>query len=175
MHCIVSHHLLLRPSRSSFFLNDTATTEIYTDLIQELFVQLLSKNRFEHYLETERTDYEIECEIGQIEPTKLLTGDLRKRHPETYRLARRISTLIQSSSNFRGFDSSGSGDEPHRRLANRVNGLIELSDGKGRRSSHEVNQRDHIISVRARQISINGRTVNYHTMSRNSNLSVIIL
>ena len=43
------------------------------------------------------SDYEIECEISQIELTNLLTAELRKRHPESYRLARRISTLIQSS------------------------------------------------------------------------------
>jgi hypothetical protein len=42
-----------------------------------------------------------------------------------YRLARRISTLIQSSTNFRRFDSSGVDDEPHRRLADRVYGLSE--------------------------------------------------
>ena len=55
------------------------------------------------------TDAEIECEIGQIELTEsCCTAELRKRHPESYRLARRISTLIQSSANFRRFDSNGS-------------------------------------------------------------------
>jgi hypothetical protein len=108
LHRIVSHHPLVRASRSAGLLVEEGATTAYTDLTQELFVQLLSKNRFEHYLESEMTDYEIECEIGQIELTNLLTAELRKRHPESYRLARRISTLIQSSSNFRRFDSSGS-------------------------------------------------------------------
>ena len=62
-------------------------------------MQLLTKSRFQHYLDTAMTDAEIECEIGQIELTNLLTAELRKRHPESYRLARRISTLIQSSAN----------------------------------------------------------------------------
>ena len=97
LHRIVSHHPLVRASRSAGLLVEEGSGAAYTDLTQELFVQLLSKNRFEHYLETNMTDYEIECEISQIELTNLLTAELRKRHPESYRLARRISTLIQSS------------------------------------------------------------------------------
>jgi hypothetical protein len=123
---------LVRASRSAGLLVEEGSSA-YTDLTQELFVQLLSKNRFEHYLETEMSDYEIECEISQIELTNLLTAELRKRHPESYRLARRISTLIQSSQNFRRFDTSGIDDEPHRRLADRVYGLSEWSDKKSRR------------------------------------------
>src|SRR5215813_3770275 len=106
LHRVVSHHPLVRASRSAGLLVEEGGSSAYSDLTQELFVQLLSKNRFEHYLETEMTDYEIECEISQIELTNLLTAELRKRHPESYRLARRISTLIQSSSNFRRFDTS---------------------------------------------------------------------
>src|SRR5207244_5819188 len=100
-----------------------SATSAYSELTQDLFVQLLTKSRFQHYLDTGMTDAEIECEIGQIELTNLLTAELRKRHPESYRLARRISTLIQSSSNFRRFDSNGYSAENHRRLADRVYGL----------------------------------------------------
>ncbi len=59
LHRIVSHHPLVRASRSAGLLVEEGATTAYTDLTQELFVQLLSKNRFEHYLETEMTDYEI--------------------------------------------------------------------------------------------------------------------
>lgn len=45
-------------------------------------MQLLTKSRFQHYLDTAMTNAEIECEIGQIELTNLLTAELRKRHPE---------------------------------------------------------------------------------------------
>src|SRR5947208_3638555 len=150
LHRIVSHHPLVRASRSAGLLVEEGATTAYTDLTQELFVQLLSKNRFEHYLESEMTDYEIECEIGQIELTNLLTAELRKRHPESYRLARRISTLIQSSSNFRRFDSNGYSEEQHRRLADRVYGLSEWSASKVGRSAHELEQRAHMIPVRQR-------------------------
>ena len=102
------------------------------------------------------TDYEIECEISQIELTNLLTAELRKRHPESYRLARRISTLIQSSPNFRRFDSSGIDDEPHRRLADRVYGLSEWKDDKSRRGAHEVEQRVQMIAGAAARHSDGG-------------------
>ena len=123
LHRIVSNHPLVRASRSAGLLIEEGATSAYTDLTQELFVQLLTKSRFQHYLDTGMTDGEIECEIGQIELTNLLTAELRKRHPESYRLARRISTLIQSSTNFRRFDSSGMDNEQHRRLADRVYGV----------------------------------------------------
>lgn len=175
LHRIVSHHPLVRASRSAGLLVEEGATTAYTDLTQELFVQLLSKNRFEHYLESEMTDYEIECEIGQIELTNLLTAELRKRHPESYRLARRISTLIQSSANFRRFDSSGSGDEPHRRLADRIYGLSEWADGKRRRDSHEVEQRVHMIPVRARDTRMVGCTGDSQVVISNSDLEDLIV
>ena len=175
LHRIVSHHPLVRASRSAGLLVEEGSSTAYTDLTQELFVQLLSKNRFEHYLDSEMTDYEIECEISQIELTNLLTAELRKRHPESYRLARRISTLIQSSSNFRRFDSSGVDDEPHRRLADRVYGLSEWPDGKRRRDSHDMEQRAHMVSVRSRDTRMVGCTGDSQVVISNPDLEDLIV
>jgi hypothetical protein len=175
LHRIVSHHPLVRASRSAGLLIEEGAGAAYTDLTQELFVQLLGKNRFEHYLETDMTDYEIECEISQIELTNLLTAELRKRHPESYRLARRISTLIQSSPNFRRFDSSGIDDEPHRRLADRVYGLSEWKDSKPRRGAHEVEQRVQIIPVRQRDTRMVGCTGDSQIVISNADLEDLIV
>ena len=175
LHRIVSHHPLVRASRSAGLLVEDGAANAYTDLTQELFVQLLSKSRFEHYLDTEMTDYEIECEISQIELTNLLTAELRKRHPESYRLARRISTLIQSSSNFRRFDSSGIGDEPHRRLADRVYGLSEWDATKRRRDSHDLEERVQIVPVRARDTRMVGCTGDSQVVISNSDLEDLIV
>lgn len=175
LHRIVSHHPLVRASRTAGLLVEEGAATAYTDLTQELFVQLLSKNRFEHYIETEMTDYEIECEISQIELTNLLTAELRKRHPESYRLARRISTLIQSSSHFRRFDSSGTGDEPHRRLADRVYGLSEWGDDKRTRDSHDVEQRVQIVPVRGRDTRMVGCTGDSQVVISNSDLEDLIV
>ncbi|MDQ3172662.1 MAG: hypothetical protein M3Q91_03000 [Acidobacteriota bacterium] len=175
LHRIVSHHPLVRASCSAGLLVEEGATTAYADLTQELFVLLLSKNRFEHYLETEMTDYEIEFEISQIELTNLLTAELRKRHPESYRLARRISTLIQSSSNFRRFDTSGTNDEPHRRLADRVYGLSEWLDDKRRRDSHDLEQRAHMVPVRARDTRMVGCTGDSQVVISNSDLEDLIV
>jgi len=175
LHRIVSHHPLVRASRSAGLLVEEGGAGAYTDLTQELFVQLLSKNRFEHYLDTGMSDYEIECEISQIELTNLLTAELRKRHPESYRLARRISTLIQSSANFKRFDTSGIDDEPHRRLADRVYGLSEWNENKSRRGSHEVEQRVQIIAVRQRDTRMVGCTGDSQVVISNPDLEDLIV
>ncbi|HEV7395971.1 MAG TPA: hypothetical protein VGN86_05635 [Pyrinomonadaceae bacterium] len=175
LHRIVSHHPLVRASRNAGLLVEEGGGGSHTDLTQELFVQLLSKNRFEHYLDTRMTDYEIECEISQIELTNLLTAELRKRHPESYRLARRISTLIQSSSNFRRFDTSGIDDEPHRRLADRVYGLSEWNVSKRRRDSHDLEQRAHLVPVRQRDTRMVGCTGDSQVVISNSDLEDLIV
>ncbi|HVS20782.1 MAG TPA: hypothetical protein VHD88_02990 [Pyrinomonadaceae bacterium] len=175
LHRIVSHHPLVRASRSAGLLIEEGATSAYTDLTQELFVQLLTKSRFQHYLDTAMTDAEIECEIGQIELTNLLTAELRKRHPESYRLARRISTLIQSSANFRRFDNNGNSEEHHRRLADRVYGLSEWPASKLGRSSHEMEQRAHMIAVRQRDTRMVGCTGDAQIIISNSDLEDLIV
>jgi hypothetical protein len=175
LHRLVCYHPLVRASRSAGLLVEEGAHNAYTDLTQELFVQLLSKGRFQHYLDTEMTDSEIECEIGQIELTNLLTAELRKRHPESYRLARRISTLIQSSANFRRFDSSGLDDEPHRRLADRVYGLSEWPATKQKRETHELEQRIQMIPVRQRDTRMVGCTGDSQVVISNSDLEDLII
>jgi hypothetical protein len=175
LHRLVSHHPLVRASKSAGLLVEEGAHNAYTDLTQELFVQLLSKGRFQHYLDTEMTDSEIECEVGQIELTNLLTAELRKRHPESYRLARRISTLIQSSANFRRFDTSGIDDEPHRRLADRIYGLSEWADGKPGREMPDLEQRTQMIPVRHRDTRMVGCTGDAQIVISNSDLEDLII
>ncbi len=175
LHRIVCHHPLVRASRSAGLLVEEGSHNAYTDLTQELFVQLLSKGRFQHYLDTEMTDAEVEGEISQIELTNLLTAELRKRHPESYRLARRISTLIQSSANFRRFDTSGIDDEPHRRLADRVYGLSEWPADKPRRESHQLEQRIQMIPVRQRDTRMVGCTGDSQIVIGNADLEDLII
>jgi hypothetical protein len=121
------------------------------------------------------TNAEIECEVGQIELTNLLTAELRKRHPESYRLARRISTLIQSSANFRRFDTSGIDDEPHRRLADRIYGLAEWPVNKPRRDSHDLEQRVQMIAVRQRDTRMVGCTGDSQIVIGNADLEDLII
>jgi hypothetical protein len=176
---IVVNHPLVRASYSAGLLVEEGDRgSAYLDMTQELFVTLLSKSRFQHYLDTSMTDQEIECEISQIELTNLLTAELRKRHPESYRLARRISTIIQSSANFRRTDSAGADageDEPHRRLVDRVYGLREWREDKQRRAQAELEQRVQLIPVRQRDTRMVGCTGDAQIIISNSDLEDLIV
>jgi hypothetical protein len=176
---IVVNHPLVRASYSAGLLVEEGDRgSAYLDMTQELFVTLLAKSRFQHYLDTSMTDSEIECEISQIELTNLLTAELRKRHPESYRLARRISTIIQSSANFRRVDSAGGdaeGDEPHRRLVDRVYGLREWREDKQRRAQAELEQRVQLIPVRQRDTRMVGCTGDAQIIISNSDLEDLIV
>jgi len=175
---LVVNHPLVRASYSAGLLVEEGDRgSAYLDLTQELFVTLLAKSRFQHYLDAAMTDAEIECEVSQIELTNLLTAELRKRHPESYRLARRISTIIQSSANFKRVDSTaGPGDEEtHRRLVDRVYGLREWRDDKPRRAQAELEQRVHIIPVRQRDTRMVGCTGDAQIIISNSDLEDLIV
>jgi uncharacterized protein (DUF1499 family) len=177
LHRLVCNHPLVRASRNAGLLvEDGGRGSAYTDLTQELFVTLLSKGRFQYYLDAEKTDAEIECEIGQIELTNILTTELRKHHPESYRLARRISTIIQSSHNFRRFDNNGGDDEEnHKRLAERIYGLSEWALEKRRRPSHDLENRIHIIPVRQRDTRLVGCKGDSQIIISNSDLEGLIV
>ena len=87
----------------------------------------------------------------------MLTAELRKRYPESYRLARRISTLIQTGKAFKRFDNQGNPDA-HRRLADRLYGLSEWSNKKMRRDNQEMDERVKTVSFQSRDTRMVGCT-----------------
>jgi hypothetical protein len=176
LHRIVCYHPLVRASRNAGLLVEEDSRNSYKDLTQELFVVLLSKERFQHYLETKMTNSEIEMEIGQIELTNLLTSELRKRYPESYRLARRISTLVQTSQNFRRFDIPATEQTlPRRRLAQRVYGLSSWSQGKAIRSRAELEERISQVSMRFRDTRKVGCMGDSQVIINNADLENLII
>ncbi|MEP6923042.1 MAG: hypothetical protein ABI954_01145 [Pyrinomonadaceae bacterium] len=179
LHRVVCYHPLVRASRNAGLLVEDDSRNAYKDLTQELFVVLLSKERFQHYLTSGMTNTEIELEIGQIELTNLLTAELRKRYPESYRLARRISTIVQTSPNFRRFDnsSSGNGEQTvsHRRLAQRVYGLSYWSDGKPQREQAGLETRVANVPVRYRDNRKVGCTGDAQVVINNADLEDLII
>lgn len=174
LHRIVSSHPLVRASKRAGFLVEEGKYNAYTDLTQELFVALLSKERFQHYLDTGMTDAEVEAEISQIELTNMLTAELRKRYPESYRLARRISTIIQTSGNFKRFDNIGNPDA-HRRLADRLYGLTDWSDSKMRRDLAEMDERVKSVSFQNRDTRMVGCTGDAQIVISNVELEKLII
>jgi hypothetical protein len=173
LHRIVSSHPLVRASKRAGFLVEEGKYNAYTDLTQELFVALLSKERFQHYLDTGMTDQEVEAEISQIELTNMLTAELRKRYPESYRLARRISTIIQTSANFKRFDNIGN-PEAHRRLADRLYGLADWKTSKMRRDVQEMDERVKAVSFQGRDTRMVGCTGDAQIVISNVELEKLI-
>jgi hypothetical protein len=99
---LVSRHPAVRPLH---FATDGAAVasqpEINADLAQELFLELFQKQRFEHYVDNRYTSTEIENELAHIEVPNLVGARLRKRYPESFRMARRVSSLLKTSPGFR--------------------------------------------------------------------------
>ncbi|HSU25636.1 MAG TPA: hypothetical protein VLI65_06620 [Pyrinomonadaceae bacterium] len=174
LHRIVSSHPLVRASKRAGFLVEEGKYNAYTDLTQELFVALLSKERFQHYLDTGMSDAEVEAEISQIELTNMLTAELRKRYPESYRLARRISNLVQTSETFKRFDNIGN-PEAHRRLADRLYGLADWRNEKMRRDVQEMDERVKSVSFQSRDTRMVGCTGDAQIVISNVELEKLII
>ncbi len=174
LHRIVSSHPLVRASKRAGFLVEEGKHNAYTDLTQELFVALLSKDRFQHYIDTSMSDAEIEAEISQIELTNMLTAELRKRYPESYRLARRISTLIQTSTAFKRFDNVDN-PEAHRKLADRLYGLSSWAIKKSRRDVQEMDERVKAVSFYGRDTRMVGCTGDAQIVISNPELEKLIV
>src|SRR5215216_6681870 len=109
---LVSRHPAVRPLH---FVTDGAAvssqSEINADLAQELFLELFQKQRFEHYTNNSYTSKEIENEIAHIEVPNLVGARLRKRYPESFRMARRVSSLLKTSARFSRLGADATPDE----------------------------------------------------------------
>ena len=119
---MVSRHPAVRPLH---FATDGAAVasqvEINADLAQELFLELFQKQRFDHYTNNHYSSTDIENEIAHIEVPNLVGARLRKRYPESFRMARRVSSLLKTSPRFRrlGADASDEVSEPLEKPARR--------------------------------------------------------
>src|SRR4030095_10486868 len=87
LHRLVSVHPLVRSARRRLDgLAHPGALSSLRDLTQDVYVLLLEKSRFAHYLESQMSDAEIEREILQVELRNLLIARLRRQRPENYRL-----------------------------------------------------------------------------------------
>lgn len=109
---LVSRHPAVRPLH---FATDGAAvssqTEINADLAQELFLELFQKRRFDHYASNRYRSIDIENELSRIEIPNLVGARLRKRYPESFRMARRVSSLLKTGERFRRFGAEAT-EEP---------------------------------------------------------------
>jgi len=154
LHRMVSAHPLVRSSLGGQpgAIGNSPVFSLH-DLTQDLYVLLLQKGRFSHYIAAQMSDAEIEREIFQIELTNLLIGGLRRRRPENYRIVRRVSQVLETDPRFRRFRRNKSHNreqvERYRQAADAVFGLREWSDGKQMKDNGTFS--DLIINIPMRQ------------------------
>src|SRR5499426_2394673 len=131
LHRLVSAHPLARTALgfSHSSVHHTPSSSL-SDLTQDLYLLLLQKGRFNHYIVSQMSDAEIEREIFQIELTNLLIGNLRRRRPENYRIARRVSNVLEDDPRFRRFRPRNGQNARYRQAAEAVYGLSGWSDNK---------------------------------------------
>lgn len=131
--------LISRHSAVRVFLVATAGVseglkDLIDDLTQELYLRLHQKCRLQEYLAAGYTDEEVEQELFRIEVPNLISRLQRKHQPESYRIARRVSELIQKTPDFRLYErrawSSATTAPPANKMALKVYGLRVWSPEK---------------------------------------------
>ena len=174
---LVYLHPLVQAARNAGMLGTNQYGgQTYTDLTQELFLTLFQKGRFQHYIETEMMDREIEHEISQIELTNMLVAHLRRQHPESYRMARRISNLIQNSADFRRFDTIHAQAHARRRgLTEKVYGLAEWADAKEIKERALMEDLVQQVPMRTRNTREAGCTADAQIVISNADLLKLIV
>lgn len=144
------------------------------DLTQDLYLQLLGRNRFEHYVVAGLTDDEVEREIRQVELPRLMLARLRRQRPESYRLARRIGHLLSTDERFRPFTEHGVGRPGRRRSGDRFYGLGQWSDAKPIRDGGDLLQRMIDVPIARRNHRRSGRGGDSQLVISNRDLATLL-
>ncbi len=152
------------------------------DLAHDLYLVLLQKDRFRHYLETGMTDADIEREIFQVELTNHLIGILRRCRPENYRMVRRIGVVLENDARFkvmRGNGRSNGGGNGnatrYRQSAETAYGLAEWEPGKSAQDGHSAMVSLTQVSMRTRDLRRAGCSGDTQLIVSNQELAVLLV
>jgi hypothetical protein len=101
---LISKHSSVRHLAAPYRSSHDRLMDIYADLTQELFLKLHRKGRWQFYVAAGYADNQVEHELYHIEVPNLISCLLRKRYPESYRLVRRVSSLLRTSIEFKHYE-----------------------------------------------------------------------
>jgi hypothetical protein len=151
--------------------------DLYTDVTQDLFLRLHRKKRWQHYIEAGYQNAEIDHELYHIEIPNLVSLFLRERHPEAYRMARRISNLVQHRPEFRIYPRPVTPEQNHRqgKMSLRVYGLREWSEGKPMRPYQGMRLEIADVCCRVRDRRRAGRGGDSHIIISNHELTQLLV
>ncbi len=169
---LVTRHSSIRSLFDSGRVGRDRLQDMYADVTQDLFLKLYQKNRWQHYLDAGYSNADVEHELYHLEIPNLVSLLLRKRHPEAYRMARRISTLVQSSPEFRRYPrQAGAGQAAgNGKLTLKVYGLREWPEDKARTPYQTMQDTIKDVPCRARDLRKAGRGGSSQIIISNSDL-----
>jgi hypothetical protein len=180
---LISRHSAVRNLYSTGRLPYDRLQDIYSDLTQDLFLRLYMKGRWQYYIDSGYGDDNIEQELQRIEIPNLVSRILREQCPESYRLARRTSILLQTRSEFQRYDRSYSSSNgmsclrwtrPNKKLVSQVYGLRSWNFDKPIRCEQEISELAKDVAFRKRDIRRTGRGSGSQVIISNDELSQLI-
>ncbi len=148
------------------------------DLAHDLYLVLLQKDRFRHYLESGMADADIEREIFQVELTNHLIGILRRCRPENYRMVRRIGVVLETDARFKVMRGNGGGNgnaARYRQSAETAYGLAEWEPGKSAQDGHSAMVSLTQVSMRTRDLRRAGCSGDTQLIVSNQELAVLLV
>lgn len=181
---IVSRHSAIRSLYSPNRWTHQNLREVYADLTQDLFLRLHEKGRWQFYLDAGYTDERVERELYRLEIPNLVSQLLRERYPESYRIVRRVSTLLMTKAEFRCFHKAISSSPAHRRLVLsrpskkmvlQVYGLSMWPLDKEFKQEQNLQELVKDVAPRMRDIRRTGRGSTSHVIISNEELTLLII
>jgi len=157
LYCLVVHHNAMKSFFASHGPSRHWTRDGYLDITQDLFVRLLEKNRWQFYLDANYTDGNIEHELQHLEIPNLISLELRKRHPEAFRIARRVSDILKTSPEFKYYGSAPGRSQASGRLVSRIYGLAPWLSSTTMKEESELPDLIKTVSFRMRETRRSGR------------------
>jgi len=156
---IISKHSAVRMLYGPGGMSRDALEDVFCDLTQELFLRLHQKDRWRTYLNLEYTAKEVEQELYRIEIPNLISQLQRDRYPESYRIARRISDLLQARPEFQYYwrTSAKNGHRACNKMALKMYGLSTWPSDKELKPSASFAEALKDVAVRQRDTRRTGR------------------
>lgn len=173
---MVNTHPLVRSALKGGQAAMAGTSSLFSaqDLAHDLYLVLLQKDRFRHYMESGMADADIEREIFQVELTNHLIGILRRCRPENYRMVRRIGTVLETDARFKTMGSNGNAAR-YRQSAETVYGLAEWEQGKSAQDGHSAMVSLTQVSMRTRDLRRAGCSGDTQLIVSNQELAVLLV
>ncbi|HKG23368.1 MAG TPA: hypothetical protein VKC34_15825 [Blastocatellia bacterium] len=184
LYSLISKHSSIKNLYAANRFSHDRLKDIYCDLTQDLFLLLYEKDRLQFYLKAGYTDENVEQELYRIEVPNLVSQLLRERYPESYRLARRTSILLQTRPEFKCFsrpyrfsEASGGTETAHGslKLVAKVYGLSSWKLNKPVKHEQQMAERAKDVAVRTRDNRRSGRGGHSQVIISNDELCQLIV